>query len=188
MRTQAITHMLLAGGAAALLVACGDVSDFPTDPSPAVTPAVEVPTLDIPTPAPTATTDPQLAPLWAIVNHDAAVINGDLDPLVQCEVIISDVAACRSALTTLQAHVGPMLRQLQAMQVGDDLRQPYDDMVQAVTALQSGCADDLRYLDTGNHSDNATATHELNQGFSLLDRAQWDLPPDPNATPVPANS
>ena len=180
---------LLAGAAAVALVACGDVSDFPTDPSASARPVVAVPTLDIPTPMPTPTVDPQLAPLWAIVDHDTSVLNADLDPLSQqCDVYITDVGACRSVLRTMQSQLGPMLTQLHALQVGDNLQTPYSDMEQAITILQSGCVDDLRYLDSRNHDDNAKATHEFNRGFGLLDQAQLDMPPRPvTASPTGAS-
>ena len=190
MRTQFIgPPAFLAGAAAAFLAGCGNVSDFPADPSASARPVVAVPTLDIPTPAPTPTVDPELAPLWAIVNHDTSALNADLDPLSQqCEVYITDVGACRSALKTMQAQLGPMLAQLHALQIGDDLQTPYSDMEQAITILQAGCADDLRYLDSRNHDDNAAATRELNRGYGLLDQAQMDMPPDPNTTPAPGGS
>ena len=174
--------VLLAGTAAIILAGCGDVSDFPTTAPATARPVVAIPTLDIPTPEPTPTVDPQLASLWDAVRHDVSVLNGDLDALLQCDVYITDIAACRSALRTMQGQLGPMVTQLQGIHVGDDLQKAYGDMVDALAALQAGCADDLRYLDSRNHDDNVEATHEINHGFGLLDQAQWDMPPDP--TPV----
>jgi hypothetical protein len=189
------THVIgppafLAGAAAVVLVACGDASDFPVGPSASASPVVvALPTLSIPTAAPTPTVDPQLRPLWAMVTHDTTVLNADLDSVEQqCDVYITDVGACRSVLKTMQAQLGPMLTQLRAMQVGDDLQTPYSDLEQAITILQAGCADDLRYLGSRNHDDNATATRELNKGYGLLDQAQMDMPPDPSATPVSGGS
>jgi hypothetical protein len=175
---------LLAGAAAVVLVACGDVSDFPTGASASARPVVTLPTLDIATPAATPTVDPKVAQLWVIVNHDTAVLNGDLEPVAQqCDVYITDVRACRSALETMQAQLGPMVTQLHAMQVGDDLQTPYSDMEQAMSLLQAGCTDDLRYLDSRNHDDNVAATREFNKGYGLLDQAQLDMPSDATATP-----
>ena len=190
MRTHVIAPLtFLAGAAAVFLSGCGSVSDFPADPAASARPVVALPTLDIPTPAPTPTVDPQLAPLWAIVNHDTSALNADLEPLSQrCDFYIADAGACRSVLRTMQAQLGPMLVQLHALHVGDDLQTPYSDMEQAITILQSGCADDLRYLDSHNHDDNATATREFNKGYGLLDQAQLDMPPDLSATPVAGGS
>jgi hypothetical protein len=169
MRTNFIGQTLALGAAVGFLAGCGDISDFAPDPSPAVRPVAAVPTVDIPTPEPTPTIDSELAQLQAIILHDTTVLNADFDALYACEGVISDVGACHSALTVLRAHLAPMLVELQAMRVGEDLQKRHDEMVGAITALQAGCDDDLQYLVTRHMADNEKATHELNQGFALLD-------------------
>lgn len=182
------THLIpltIASGAAALFVAgCGDLSDFPAPPASAQAAAAHptaVP-LDITTSTPAPTADPRLAQLRSAVEHDAHVLNGDLDGLFQCEYVITDVSACRSALTGMQGQLGPMVSALQAMPVDGELQPAHDDLLHALTTLQAGCDDDLRYLSTHDSADNEKATHELNQGYTLLDHARWDLPPDPNGS------
>jgi hypothetical protein len=183
MRTHVIAPTLLAGTAAVALGGCGEVSDFPTTPAAVVSQAPALPAITAPpTPTPTPTADPQIAQLRQIIEHDASVINASLEPFTQCEVLITDVGACRSALTGLKAELVPMLTELRGMHVSDDLQKPYGEMADALTTLIAGCDDDLRYLSTRNHADNEKATHELNRGVNLLDSAQWDLPSIFNST------
>ena len=178
---------MTAGAAVVFLTACGDLSDFPTGPSASARPAAAmragVPTLDASTPEPTPTPDMQLVQLRAIVARDAEALNGDLDGLFQCEYIITDVEACRSALRGMRDQVTRMSPELSAVHVVSDGTAALADMTQALTALQAGCADDLSYLSSHDPTDNEQGTRELNQGFSLLDQAQLDLPPDLSAVP-----
>lgn len=179
MHTHVFPATLAAGAAALLLAGCGDLSDFPSAPVPARAAAAPttVPSLDLPTPTPPPTADPRIAQLRAAVTRDTTVLNGDLDGLFQCEYVITDAGACRSALTGMRGQLAPMLSDLQAMHVDGDLQPAHDEMVQAITTLQAACDDDLRYLASQDSADNEKATHEFNHGFDLLDQARWDLPP-----------